>query len=240
MRFGPLLRVLGTALYGLIGWELGVALARTPELTTESWKYIVPFTLLGAAFGFLLAPWLVFAPAKAARNALRQVPISDLVAGTIGVSAGLLIAALLSFPVSRLPAPFGNIVPLILVFMFGYLGAAVLVLRQRDFFSFLRTSGKAEEFRHQDHRCRGYAALPRYQRHHRRTHCRHRQDRLSAGHADGAALRAQRIAVHRRLGGHSAPQPRPPRAGGAGPAPEYAGSQDCLHRPGPDGRSAGG
>lgn len=146
MRFGPLLRVLGTALYGLIGWELGVALARTPELTTESWKYIVPFTLLGAAFGFLLAPWLVFAPAKAARNALRQVPISDLVAGTIGVSAGLLIAALLSFPVSRLPAPFGNIVPLILVFMFGYLGAAVLVLRQRDFFSFLRSSGKTEEF----------------------------------------------------------------------------------------------
>ncbi|MCB0054106.1 MAG: PIN domain nuclease, partial [Caldilinea sp.] len=42
--------------------------------------------------------------------------------------------------------PFGNIVPLILVFMFGYLGAAVLVLRQRDFFSFLRSSGKAEEF----------------------------------------------------------------------------------------------
>ncbi|MCB0054958.1 MAG: PIN domain nuclease, partial [Caldilinea sp.] len=89
-----------------------MALARTPELTTESWKYIVPFTLLGAAFGFLLAPWLVIAPAKSARNALRQVPISDLVAGTIGVSAGLLIAALLSFPVSRLPAPFGNIVPL--------------------------------------------------------------------------------------------------------------------------------
>ena len=56
MRFGPLLRVLGTALYGLIGWELGVALARTPELTTESWKYIVLFTLLGAAFGLWLAP----------------------------------------------------------------------------------------------------------------------------------------------------------------------------------------
>jgi len=146
MRFGPLLRVLGTALYGLIGWELGVALARTPELTTESWKFIVPFTLLGAAFGFLLAPWLVFAPAKSARNALRQMPISDLVAGTIGVSAGLLIAALLSFPVSRLPPPFGSVVPLILVFMFGYLGAAVLVLRQRDFFSFLRNSGKDEGF----------------------------------------------------------------------------------------------
>jgi len=138
MRFGPLLRILGTALYGFIGFEIGVVLAQTPELAVNSWVLIVPFTLFGAAFGFLLAPWLVKAPASAANNALRQVPITDLVAGTIGVTAGLLIAALLSVPVSRLPAPFGNIVPLILVFMFGYLGAALLVLRQRDFFSLLR------------------------------------------------------------------------------------------------------
>ena len=138
MRFGPILRILGTALYGFIGFELGVLLARTPELAIDSWMLIVPFTLFGAAAGFLLAPWLVRAPASAAHNALRQVPITDLVAGTIGVSAGLFIAALLSVPVSRLPAPFGNVVPLLLVFMLGYLGAAILVLRQRDFFSLLR------------------------------------------------------------------------------------------------------
>lgn len=143
MRFGPLLRILGTALYGFIGFEIGVVLARTPELAIDSWMLVVPFTLFGAAFGFLLAPWLVRAPAAAAQKALRQVPITDLVAGTIGVTAGLLIAALLSVPVSRLPEPFGNVLPLILVFMFGYLGAALLVLRQRDFFSLLR--GGVEE-----------------------------------------------------------------------------------------------
>ena len=145
MRFGPVLRILGTVLYGFIGWELGVVLARTPELTTESWKFIVPITLLGAAFGFLLSPWLVMAPARAARNAFRQMPITDLVAGTIGVTVGLFIAALLSFPLSRLPAPFGSVLPLVLVFMFGYLGAAVLVLRQHDFFSLLRSSNAEEK-----------------------------------------------------------------------------------------------
>ncbi|HHY57713.1 MAG TPA: TRAM domain-containing protein [Chloroflexi bacterium] len=142
MRFGPLLRILGTALYGFIGFEIGVVLARTPELAIDSWMLVVPFTLFGAAFGFLLAPWLVKAPATAAHKALRQVPIADLVAGTIGVTAGLLIAALLSVPISRLPEPFGNVLPLILVFMFGYLGAALLVLRQRDFFSLLRGGGE--------------------------------------------------------------------------------------------------
>jgi uncharacterized protein YacL len=132
MRLGPLFRLLGTILYGFIGWEIGITIVGTTELNTETWRIILPATLIGAAFGFLLAPWLVIAPARAARNALRQVPINDLIAGTIGLAVGLIIAALLAYPVSRLPPPFGNIVPLVLVFLFGYLGATAFVLRQAD------------------------------------------------------------------------------------------------------------
>lgn len=138
MRFSPLLRIIGTALYGFIGWEIGLVLSQAPGLHLDAWQLVVPFTLLGASFGFLLAPWLVRAPANAAQSALRRVPITDLVAGLIGITFGLLIAALLSVPISQLPAPFGNVVPLVLVFMCGYLGAAILVLRKHDFFSLLR------------------------------------------------------------------------------------------------------
>lgn len=77
-------------------------------------------------------------PTNAAQSALCSVPITDLVAGLIGITFGLLIAALLSVPISQLPAPFGNVVPLALVFMCGYLGAAILVLCKHDFFSLLR------------------------------------------------------------------------------------------------------
>lgn len=132
MRLGPLFRLLGTILYGFIGWEIGITIVGTTEFNTETWQIIALCTILGAVFGFVLAPWLVIAPARAARNALRQVPINDLIAATVGLGVGLLIAALLTFPVSRLPPPFGNIVPLILVFFFGYLGAAMFVLRQAD------------------------------------------------------------------------------------------------------------
>lgn len=135
MRFIPLFRILGTLVYGFIGWELGVALAQTREVNTESALYIVPAALIGGALGFFLSPWIVIAPARAARNSLRQVPMGDLVSGTIGLAVGLLIATLLAFPVSQLPPPFGNIMPLIGVIVFGYLGAAVLVLRQDDFFA---------------------------------------------------------------------------------------------------------
>ena len=138
MRFGSLLRVMGTLVYGFIGWELGVALAQTAELTTTSARYILPATIVGAILGYLLSPWIVIAPAKAARNSLRAVPTTDLVAGTIGLAAGLLIAALISFPISQLPPPFGSILPLIGVIIFGYLGTTVAVLRQRDLLSFFR------------------------------------------------------------------------------------------------------
>lgn len=143
MRFGSLLRVMGTLVYGFIGWELGVALARTSYVTTESARYILPATLLGALIGYLLTPWLVIAPAKAARNALRAVPIADLVVGTFGLAVGLLIAALISFPVSQLPPPFGSILPLIALIVIGYLGTAVAVLRQQDLVTFFRFQHEA-------------------------------------------------------------------------------------------------
>lgn len=136
MRFEPLLRVLGTLVYGFIGWELGIALAQTTELTTDSMRYILPATFVGGGLGFVLAPWLVIAPARTARNSLRAVPIADLVAGTIGLAAGLVIAALISFPISQLPSPFGSILPLIVVIITGYLGTTVAVIRQRDLLSF--------------------------------------------------------------------------------------------------------
>lgn len=135
MRLSPLLRVLGTLVYGFIGWELGVAFAGTREITTDSMMLLVPGVLIGAALGYFLAPWIVIAPARAARDALRQVPLDELLSGAIGLAIGLLIAALLAYPVSRIPAPFGTYLPFIGAIVFGYLGAAVMLLRKNDLFA---------------------------------------------------------------------------------------------------------
>lgn len=139
MRLGLFFRVLGTLVYGFIGWELGVALAQTRELTSESLPIILSAALAGGVIGFLLTPWLIIAPARAARNSLRQVPIDELLAGTAGLTVGLLIAALLAYPISRLPTPFGTILPFIGVVICGYLGATVMVLRRQDIFTFLQS-----------------------------------------------------------------------------------------------------
>lgn len=143
MRPRPILRVVGAVIYGFLGFELGVIITNSvalspPTVTAALWSG----TLLGVLLGFFLAPWLVAAPAQAAINFVRWVDIGDLVAGTIGFSIGLIIAALLSWPLSRLPQPFGQLLPIAAVGVFGFLGAVALLLRREDFLHFIGRSGK--------------------------------------------------------------------------------------------------
>ncbi len=140
MRFESLLRVLGTLVCGFIGWEIGLVLADTEQLTAESAFYVLPATLIGGILGYGLTPWSVIAPARSLRSSLCTVPATDLVAGTAGLAAGLLIAALISFPISQLPAPFGSILPLIFVIIIGYLGATTAIARQNDLLALFPTN----------------------------------------------------------------------------------------------------
>jgi uncharacterized protein YacL len=142
-RLSPVLRLLGALVYGFIGYELGVALTGTPQLTNWTMPMIWGPMFAGALLGYFLAPWIVIAPAQAALDSLRSIPLTDLLAGTAGLCVGLLIAALLAYPISRLPEPFGPILPFVFVVIFGYLGAAVLVIRKDDLFALLGI-GKAK------------------------------------------------------------------------------------------------
>ena len=59
-------------------------------------------------------------------------------AALIGLIIGLLIAALLAFPLSLLPSPFGDILPFLGVLIFGYLGITLFVMRQPDLFNVIQ------------------------------------------------------------------------------------------------------
>ena len=145
MRLSPVLRLLGALVYGFIGYELGIAITGTPQLTNWTMPMIWGPMFGGALLGYFLAPWIVIAPAQAAADSLRSIPLADLLSGTVGLCIGLLIAALLSYPLSRLPEPFGPILPFVGVVIFGYLGAAVLVVRKDDLFTLLGLGKKPAE-----------------------------------------------------------------------------------------------
>ena len=64
--------------------------------------------------------------------------MQQLAYGGVGLIIGLVIATLLAVPLSKLPAPFGNILPAIGAVVFGYLGIAVMVVRADDITHLLR------------------------------------------------------------------------------------------------------
>jgi uncharacterized protein YacL len=70
---------------------------------------------------------------------MAQVSAQTMLAGLLGLIVGLIVAALVSFPLSLLPAPLGQILPFLGAVIFTYLAVMVFVMRQTDILNLLRT-----------------------------------------------------------------------------------------------------
>ena len=141
MRWALLLRVLVTFVFVLLGWELGRQIAGVDalkSLTLSSARLIVPIVVASGVVGLVGTPWLTIKPANALRSSLRQIPTVQLMAATAGMAIGLAIAALLAYPLSLLPNPFGTILPFVGVIVMGYLGVTMMVLRHREILNFFQ------------------------------------------------------------------------------------------------------
>ena len=141
MRWALLLRVLVTFVFVLLGWELGRQIAGVDglqSLTLSSARLIIPIVVASGIVGLVGAPWLTVKPANALRSSLRQIPTVQLMAATAGLAIGLAIAALLAYPLSLLPIPFGTVLPFVGVIVMGYLGVTMMVLRHREILNFFQ------------------------------------------------------------------------------------------------------
>jgi uncharacterized protein YacL len=129
-------RILGMIGLSVGGVYLGIALSGLGETPPELWAVV--FGLVGALIGLVTTPFFTTRPARAIRNRIMQMPASGLIAGMIGLIVGLIVAGLLSFPLSLLPAPFSQILPVTLALLCVWLGISIFVMRQRDIFSLFR------------------------------------------------------------------------------------------------------
>jgi uncharacterized protein YacL len=71
-------------------------------------------------------------PVRVIRKRMAQVSAQTMVAGLAGLISGLLIAALVSAPISALPSPFGRWLPFVGALFLGYLGATIFIMREND------------------------------------------------------------------------------------------------------------
>jgi uncharacterized protein YacL len=137
-------RLIGMLVFAVLGVFLGIALGKDTNQTPELVGMMLG--LLGALTGLILTPYLTTRPFRWVRRSLFGLSTQTLVAGLTGMIVGLIIAALLTFPLSLLPTPFGKILPFVGVLLFGYFGISIFVMRQQDIFAMTRLfSGRGTE-----------------------------------------------------------------------------------------------
>ncbi len=123
-------RLIGMIVMAIVGVYLGRDLAASIGASAD--LYAVVLGLVGALIGLVLTPFVTTRPVRYFVSTLSKVSVQVLTSGLIGLVSGLIIAALLSFPLSMLPSPFSQILPFVGVVIFGYLGVAVFVIRHQD------------------------------------------------------------------------------------------------------------
>ncbi len=126
-----IVRIVGMILFMLVGgyWGLWFGTNNAPD---DILTYTLSIGTVGALFGLIATPYFTVVPVRLIRRLLVRISAENLLAGLMGLVSGLLVAALLTFPISQLPAPFGNVLPFVAVVLFGYLGVALFVRRQAD------------------------------------------------------------------------------------------------------------
>ncbi len=130
-------RIIGMFAFGVWGGFEGYTLAE--NVGGNVWQIAVVLGLIGALAGLILTPYLTIRPVRALRRLLLKVPGRSLLAGLFGLTLGLVIAALLTLPLSLLPNPFNQIAPFVGVVLFGYFGIVIFVMRQDDIYAVFRS-----------------------------------------------------------------------------------------------------
>src|SRR5574338_47275 len=125
--------------FAILGVSLGTQLGRAAQESSSAVfsveQYAFTIGLVGLLTGLILTPFISTRPIRKIRSTLGRISPQSLFAALLGLIVGLIVAALLAFPLSLLPSPFGRVMPFIGVVVLGYLGISVFAMRQNDLFA---------------------------------------------------------------------------------------------------------
>jgi uncharacterized protein YacL len=135
MHAGIGIRTVSAVGFGLIGWQIGSLLGGDSQQPRNA---VLGITV-GLVAGLAVAPYVVGQPYSVVRSRVHRVPVSELLAAIVGLILGLVVAALLAYPLSFLPWSLGHLLPAIAAIVCGYTGISLLLLRHRELSHFLQT-----------------------------------------------------------------------------------------------------
>ncbi|OAN44970.1 twitching motility protein PilT [Chloroflexus islandicus] len=126
-----IVRLIGFGWMAYLGLWLGRSLSG-PNPTPDQILATALLMLAGGGLGLILAPRLIVDPLRSLFRQARVIPLSDVMLAAIGILIGLFAGVLLTVPLAMLPAPYGNLLPIIATAILVYFSASILYLRKRD------------------------------------------------------------------------------------------------------------
>lgn len=137
MSLNFLIRLMGMVGLVILGSTVGTALSG--PVPTERQQLATQLLMLaGAALGLLFTPRVTIEPLQQVLDALRTVPLIDIVFVAAGGLFGLIMAALLVGPLAMLPAPLGSYLPLLVALLLSYIGAMIFASHRQNTTDVLR------------------------------------------------------------------------------------------------------
>lgn len=142
-RYTTWLRLAGAIALAIVGYNAGAALlppdlaqqvaerleagtiGGIQEVTLIRLAFATSFSLFGLGLGYLLTPTIV-RPLLEIRSELAEAPPATLAGAALGLMIGLLLSALLTPALGRLPEPFNRFLPFASAIVLGYLGAGIV------------------------------------------------------------------------------------------------------------------
>ena len=139
-------RIIGALVLGIIGAFTSLPIysyvQQFVEVLSLSQGVVTGLSaVIFAGFGFLITPYITIKPFQSLMKLFTKSPIQSLMSGLLGMTIGLIIAAIMAYPLSLLPKPFGQIFPLVGLLLFSYLGGVLFVTRRDDFENFFKNRG---------------------------------------------------------------------------------------------------
>ncbi len=127
-------RIIGAVVLGIIGVFTSLPIynfvQQYVDVLSLSQGVVTGLTaVIFATLGFLITGLM---------KLFKKSSAQSLMSGLIGMTIGLVIAAIMAYPLSLLPKPFSQILPLVGLLLFGYLGALLFVTRREDFINLIK------------------------------------------------------------------------------------------------------
>lgn len=126
-----LVRIAGMLTLAYLGWAIGRSLSspRPDDLQQFATQLLL---LAGAGLGLLVTPQLTIRPVEELLRRSRSIPLADLFLIGAGVMVGLIFAVLLTVPMTALPGPLGNYLPIGVAALLAYIGGTIFATRKRE------------------------------------------------------------------------------------------------------------